>query len=179
MWKKGAPPGPVGVLQVDVDATLGDVRDEVAVTQHDALGNAGGPRRVGQDGHVRRRIERHLRRGAALTEQGAQIGVSVGTVEHDDPLGGDADGLRLLRPGQQRAHRDEPAGPGIAQLLLDLAGGVQRVDRRHRRAGAEDAVEDGGEGGHVRAQQTEHGVGVDPRAASAPAKASTCALSAP
>jgi hypothetical protein len=63
----------VGVLQVDVDAALCHIRHEIAVAQHDALGDAGGPRRVRQDGDVRRRIERDLRRRAPLGEQCAQV----------------------------------------------------------------------------------------------------------
>ena len=137
------------------------------MAEHDPLGDAGCTRRIRQHGDVGRRVEAHLGGRAALGQQPPQVRVPrrglVRAVEHDEVVVGDADRLRGgLRLRQQRAHGDEPGGRGIRQLLLDLTGRVERVQRRDGRARAQDAVEHRRERRNVRAQQTDDGVGAHP-----------------
>ena len=78
------------------------------------------------------------------------------TVEDDDGVVGDPDlfgGLESLRG--HRRDGDEHLGTGVGELLGDLTCCEQRVDRRGRRTRAQHSVEDGGERGNVRRQNSD------------------------
>ena len=136
---------------------LADVGHEIAMGEHDALGPAGGARRVRQHRELGGRIEGNLGRRCALTEQISQRQMAFGAVEHEHVLGRDTDqlggGLGLR---QQRRDGEEELGLGIGELLGDVLGGVERVDRGRDATGTKDAVEDGTEGRDVGRMQPDH-----------------------
>ena len=138
-------------LVVGLDAhprnDLADVGYEVPMGEHDPLGSAGGARGVRQHRELGGRIEGDLGRRCTLAEQITQREVAFGTVEHEHVLGRDTDqvssGLCLR---QERRDGEEELGLGIGELLGDVLGGVERVDRGRDATGTKDAVEDGTEG---------------------------------
>jgi hypothetical protein len=106
--------------------------------------------------------------------------VSVGAVEHDEPLGGDADGLRAccaapssgltvmsqLAPASRSCFSISPAV--YSELIVVTVAPARRMPWK--------TVANAGTFGQSRPSTVSVPT---PRAASAPAKASTCALSAP
>ncbi len=108
---------------------LAQVRDQVAMGQHHALGQAGGPARVGQRDQVVGGIDRHRRRGIARLHQLGERPRPRRVADHEDLLHL-ALGRRLPRLVQEGRHRDQEARPRVVELVGQLVGGVERVHRR-------------------------------------------------
>ena len=130
------------LLQVDQRPGLGDVGHQVAVGEHDALGQPGGAAGVGQRDQVVGRVELDLRRRAPGCRAGRAGAACPSDAVQDDDL---VD-RRLLDGGrgavQEQRDGDQHLRAGVAQLEGDLLGRVERVDRAHHAAGGGDAVED-------------------------------------
>ena len=115
---------------------LQDVRHQVAVGEHHALGQARGPARVGQRDEV-------VGAGGRVARAVARVAVEQ-LVDDADLI--DAGAARRLAPAVERVRAGEQRPrPGVLQLEGQLVDRVDRVDRRAHRA--EDG--DGVEGDHV------------------------------
>ena len=125
----------------------GEIRCDVAVGEHGALGNAGGAAGVDDGGQIVRGdgvgagIElRHALRGTGIHERGhgERAGIRGRLVHEDDvlDLGFRLDGAQL---GQLRGGGDECRfGPGVAEKKGDLPGGERGVDGNGDGAGEQD-----------------------------------------
>jgi hypothetical protein len=132
---------------------LQHVGDDVAVRELDALADAGRAAGVGQvrevDGRVDDRVQVPV--SGIGREQFGRVDVAVlelqarGEVERV-PLAGDDDGLHPGRgqcAADERQHLvpgDQHGRPGVGELGREVGGRQQRVRRRERRAGQQDAV---------------------------------------
>ena len=133
---------------VGLDALAGgglqDVGDQVAVGQHDALGQPGRPARVRQRGEVPGRVAGHAE-GRSGRAQPIEIALDPPhpNIPPLDALGRVADlvGMRVGREGE--------LGPRVAQLMSDLRRRVERVQRGDDPARSENRVKDHGEIGLV------------------------------
>ena len=101
---------------------LTDVGDEVAVGEHDPLGQAGGAARIQQGGDIPGQIDRWLGGLGCSGEQSGEWG-SAGRLDHSEYsahgnlLRGAGRPLHLLRRGEQ------VPGAGILELIGQLVGG--------------------------------------------------------
>ena len=139
----------VGLVDVPHGLELAEVRHEVAVREHDALGEPGRAARERQRDDVAGGLDRRPRRGSSRRcEQGLERRRAGGPAEREDLL--DAGHARRLdcSLGQHRSGH-EKAGAGHAQLQRGLGGRVQPVDGRVRPAGAGNAVKRDGVLRHV------------------------------
>ena len=118
---------------------LHEVRDEVLVREHHALGQAGRAARVRQDREVVAR-DVDVGRIRGIAHQLGERRRALGLADDEDLL--DARRLgRLRRDVQELRDRQEVLRPGVLELVLELAGGVERVGGRGLAAGASNAVE--------------------------------------
>ena len=130
---------------------LAEVRDEVAVRQHDALGEPGRAARERQRDEVGGRFDRRPRRGRPPRARAARRTASCPAASPIAKTSSTPAALRgLERPLGQLRHGDEKAGAGDAQLERGLLGRVESVHGRVRATGARDAVKRDGVLRHVR-----------------------------
>jgi hypothetical protein len=111
---------------VDGAGRLQDVGHQVAVREHDALGQPRGPAGVGQDHHVFARLDGHGGDLAGLEQRGARRG-ALRLAEHEH-LAHPARLGRLPRLVQERRHRHQMARARVLELGGQLRRGVGRVD---------------------------------------------------
>ena len=118
---------------------LGEVRHQIPVGQHDALGQPGRPGGIGQDNHVVVQINRNLlfQGIAAEFEQRRR---ALGFSDNEDfpdtrPLRGCPGCVEELRD------RDQSVGAGIGQLVTDLVLGIGRIDGGYGPAGPGNRME--------------------------------------
>ena len=129
----------VVLVQRDRGECLLDVRDEVAVREHDALRQAGRARRVRQHDDVVE-IDRHLLRERRAGQRGDRR-VAVGITDDVHLLD-----CRVRDRGRGRLeeHRDrhETRRARVDELVVDFARCVRRVDRGENTTSQRDGVED-------------------------------------
>jgi len=108
---------------------LGDIRHQVAMRQHHALGPSGRAAGIGQDDDMILQVHGGLRLQRLahdILERQVCLRPDDHDVAHARPLGG---GARHLDEGRDG---DQHHGTGIDQLVMDLGRGIGRVDRGHR-----------------------------------------------
>ncbi len=136
--------------------------DELAVGQHDSLGQASRPTRVGQQGD-RVAVDLEARGiGATVQQFGKRGGAGRGLAEHDHPADPERTGtLGEVRDGYQHL------GIGIVELALDFLVARRRIEPGHRRAEPHRRQRAGGDRRHVRCPRGDalagpEAIGVEP-----------------
>ena len=135
----------IGLLHDAGAERLTDVRRQVLVTEHDALRQAGRAAGVRQHGDVLHGIDGDGRRVAL---RGARHLPRLLQLIHAHELRQLL--LRFIDDGHQRAEREDGLRAGVAELMLDLALAIERVQRRDGGAGEQRAVQRDGVLGRVR-----------------------------
>ena len=126
-------------LHRDRRECLLDVRDEVAVGQHDALRQAGRARGVRQHDDVVE-VDRHLFRERLAGKRGDRR-VAIGLTDDEHFFHGRV-GHRRGRRLQEGRDRHEARRARVDELVMDLPRCVRRVHRGQHPAGQRDRVED-------------------------------------
>ena len=134
---------------------LAQVGDQVVVGQHDPFREPGRSARVGQDDQIRLRVDVDVgRRAVALGQRGERRG-PFRFAEHEHFLHRGA-GRGFLRFVEELRDGHQELCSGADQLSLQLARGIQRVDRCVDAAGGGHTEERDGVLRHVRAVDGEH-----------------------
>ena len=116
---------------------LAEIRHQVVVRQHHALGQARGAARVRQHDDVVARVDGDRGRLVPVLHELREGPGARSIAEHEDVL--DAAGLRrrFLRLVEEGRHRHEEPGPRVHELLGQLVGRVERI------GGGDDAAQRG------------------------------------
>ena len=141
-------------LPVPHALALAQVGDQIAVGQHDALGQARGPARIRERDQVLSRVDA---RGRWLRARLEELGEGRGAFRRpeDKDLLHHALLRRLLRLVEEGRHRHQEPGARVRELLGELVSRVQRIRRRVDAAEGRHGEEDHGILGHVGAVDRE------------------------